>query len=47
MRESRGTLSQMNWKNMHSISNHNDADECLLIVFSGIYNLACFLKISG
>ena len=40
----RDILSEVNWENLYSISNPNDAYEYFLKVFSGIYDLAFPLK---
>ena len=44
IQEFRDILSEMNWGNLYSISNPNDAYEYFLKVFSGIYDLAFPLK---
>ena len=44
IQEFRDILSEVNWGNLHSISNPNDAYEYLLKVFSGIYDPAFPLK---
>ena len=44
IQEFRDILSEVNWGNLYSISNPNDAYEYFLKVFSGIYDLAFPLK---
>ena len=44
IQEFRDTLSKVDWGNLYLISNPNDAYECFLKVFSGIYDLAFPLK---
>ena len=44
IQEFRDILSEVEWGNLHSISNPNDAYEYFLKVFSGIYDLAFPLK---
>ena len=44
IQEFRDILSEVDWANLHSISNPNDAYEYFLKVFSGIYDLAFPLK---
>ena len=44
IQEFRDILSEVDWGNLYSISNPNDAYEYLLKVFSGIYDLAFPLK---
>ena len=44
IQEFRDILSEVDWENLYSISNPNDAYEYFLKVFSGIYDLAFPLK---
>ena len=44
VQEFRDIFSEVNWGNLYSISNPNNAYEYVLKVFSGIYNLAFPLK---
>ena len=44
IQEFRDILSEVDWGNLYSISNPNDAYEYFLKVFSGIYDLAFPLK---
>ena len=44
IQEFRDTLSEVDWRNLNSISNPNDAYEYFLNVSSGIYDLASPLK---
>ena len=44
IQEFRDVLSEVNWENLYSISNPNDAYEYFLKVFSGIYDIAFPLK---
>ena len=44
IQEFRDILSEVDWENLYSITNPNDAYEYFLKVFSGIYDLAFPLK---
>ena len=44
IQEFRDILSEVDWENLYSTSNRNDAYEYFLKVFSGIYDLAFPLK---
>ena len=44
IQEFRDVFSEVNWGNLYSISNPNDAYEYFFTVFSGIYDLAFPLK---
>ena len=44
IQEFRDNLSEVNWGNLYSISNTNNAYEYFLKVFPGIYDLAFPLK---
>ena len=44
IQEFRDILSEVDWENLYSISNPNDAYEYFLNVFSGICDLAFSLK---
>ena len=44
IQEFRDILSEVDWGNLYSISDHNDAYENFLKIFSGIYDLAYPLK---
>ena len=46
IQEFRDILSEVDWENLYSISNPNDANEYFLKVFSGIYDLAFLSKLS-